>query len=51
MLVSTHDMHLVRELFHRMVIMDKGRVIADGATEALLKDTALLEAHGLEAPR
>ncbi len=51
MLISTHDMHLVQELFPRMVIMDQGRVIADGKTEELLKDTALLEAHGLEAPR
>ncbi len=51
MLVSTHDMHLVRELFPRMIIMDQGRIIAEGATAQLLKDTALLEAHGLEAPR
>lgn len=51
MLVSTHDMHLVRELFPRIIIMDSGRIIADGDTITLLKDTALLEAHGLEAPR
>lgn len=50
MLVSTHDMHLVRELFPRMIIMDQGRIIADGNTVELLKDTALLEAHGLEIP-
>jgi hypothetical protein len=28
--------------------MDDGRVVADGDTEAILADTALLEAHGLE---
>ena len=50
MLVSTHDMLMVRELFPRMVIMDEGRVVADGATEALMEDEALLEAHGLEKP-
>jgi len=50
MLVSTHDMLLVRELFPRMVILDEGRVVADGATESLLADAALLEAHGLEKP-
>lgn len=50
MLVSTHDMHMVRELFPRMVIMDEGRVVADGATRELLEDAALLEAHGLEKP-
>jgi hypothetical protein len=33
-----------------MVIMDEGRTVADGATEALMEDTALLETHGLERP-
>jgi cobalt transport protein ATP-binding subunit len=50
-LASTHDLLFVRELFPRMVIMDKGRIVADGATVALLADQALLEAHGLELPR
>ena len=50
MLVSTHDMLMVRELFPRMVIMDEGRVVADGPTEELMNDDALLEAHGLERP-
>ena len=50
MLISTHDMHMVRELFPRMIIMDEGRVVADGKTAVLLEDTALLEAHGLEMP-
>ena len=50
MLVSTHDMLMVRELFPRMVIMDQGRVVADGPTQELLNDQALLEAHGLERP-
>ena len=50
MLVSTHDMLMVRELFPRMVIMDNGRIVADGPTQVLMNDTALLEAHGLERP-
>jgi cobalt/nickel transport system ATP-binding protein len=50
MLVSTHDMLMVRELFPRMVIMDEGRIVADGQTAELLEDGALLEAHGLERP-
>ena len=50
MLVSTHDLHMVKELFTRMVIMDNGRVVADGLTDVLLKDEALLTAHGLERP-
>ena len=50
MLVSTHDMHMVQELFERMVIMDAGRIVADGPTRVLMNDAALLEAHGLERP-
>lgn len=50
MLVSTHDLALVREVFPRMVIMDEGRIVADGATKKLLADEKLLEAHGLEKP-
>jgi cobalt/nickel transport system ATP-binding protein len=48
MLVSTHDLRLVQELFPRTVIMDNGRIVADGATEQLLNDEALLNTHGLE---
>lgn len=48
MLVSTHDLPLARELFPRTVIMDHGEIVADGPTDSLLNDAALLEAHGLE---
>lgn len=50
MLVSTHDMRLVDEIFPRMIILDKGRVVADGPTQSLMNDLSLLEAHGLERP-
>jgi cobalt/nickel transport system ATP-binding protein len=50
MLVSTHDMPFVAELFPRTVIMEGGRVVADGPTSDLLADEELLEAHGLERP-
>ena len=50
MLTSTHDMLLVMDLFPRMVILDRGRVVADGPTSKLMEDAQLLEAHGLERP-
>ncbi|HUF39235.1 MAG TPA: ABC transporter ATP-binding protein [Anaerolineales bacterium] len=50
MLVSTHDMRLVAELFERMVVMDEGEIVADGETWIMMQDSALLEAHGLETP-
>jgi len=48
MLVSTHDLRLVRELCPRTLIMDEGQVVADGPTAQLLADEGLLQAHGLE---
>ena len=50
MLVSTHDLRMAKELFPRVVIMDEGKIVADGKTSNLLKDEALLEKHGLEKP-
>jgi cobalt transport protein ATP-binding subunit len=50
MLVSTHDMGLVAESFERTVVIDEGRVVADGLTDEIMANSALLEAHGLEAP-
>lgn len=50
MLVSTHDMRLVGEIFPRMIILDEGQVVADGATQDLMSDITILEAHGLEKP-
>jgi cobalt transport protein ATP-binding subunit len=50
MLVSTHDLRMVGELFPRMVIMDEGCVVADGPTASFLENVALLEEHGLEKP-
>lgn len=49
-LVTTHDLYMVKEIFPRVIIMDAGAVVADGHTEAILSDHALLEAHGLEMP-
>lgn len=50
MLISTHDMQLVQALCTRVVILDGGRVVADGPADTILRDVPLLEAHGLEAP-
>jgi len=50
MLVSTHDMKLVQELFPRTIVMDEGLIVADGATGDILQDEPFLTAHGLEKP-
>ncbi len=50
LLVATHDLWLVAEVFPRTVVLDEGQVIADGPTEELLADAVLMGAHGLEVP-
>lgn len=50
MLVSTHDMRLVEELFPRTIVMDEGLVVADGMTKDILADETFLNEHGLERP-
>lgn len=50
MLVSTHDMKLVHELFPRTIVMDEGQIVADGRTRDILENEELLTAHGLEKP-
>ena len=49
-LIATHDLAMVLELCDRTILLDLGRVVASGPTRDLLRDGALLEAHGLETP-
>lgn len=41
--IATHDMQLAEELCPRTIMMLRGRLSADGPTEALLHDRGLLE--------
>jgi cobalt/nickel transport system ATP-binding protein len=45
--VASHDLELVKAVCQRVVILDQGRVVADGATEDIMADKPLLAAHGL----
>jgi len=47
--IATHDLELVRVLCPRTVILDRGCIVADGATEKILADTPLLRTSGLAA--
>ncbi|MET0726706.1 MAG: ABC transporter ATP-binding protein [Acidimicrobiales bacterium] len=48
--VVTHDLPYALELCPRSVILDEGRIVADGATRDLLADCELLASHRLELP-
>ncbi|HZZ41449.1 MAG TPA: ABC transporter ATP-binding protein [Tepidisphaeraceae bacterium] len=49
-LIATHDLELVVELCPRVIVIDQGRVVADGDTLQLLGDEELMLRHGLEKP-
>jgi len=48
--IATHDLDLILDLCPRTVVIDAGRIVADGPTEAIFADEPLLLAHGLERP-
>ena len=50
MLIVTHDLPYAAQLCTRAVVMDGGRIVADGAIEEVLADADLLAAHRLELP-
>jgi cobalt/nickel transport system ATP-binding protein len=49
-LMVTHDLPYAYQLCPRSVIMDAGRIVADGRTGRLLADPELLARHRLELP-
>jgi energy-coupling factor transporter ATP-binding protein EcfA2 len=49
-LIATHDLEMVLNVCGRTILIDGGAVVADGPSRAILENTPLLEAHGLETP-
>jgi len=46
--IASHDLDFVARLCTRAVLLDRGVIVAQGAIDALLSDTALLRRHGLD---
>ena len=49
-IITSHDLDFILDTCERCVLLDEGRIIADGRSEKILMDKELLEAHGLELP-
>ena len=49
-LIATHDLELVLDLCSRVIVLDGGKLLADGTAKQLLADPELMDRHGLEVP-
>jgi cobalt/nickel transport system ATP-binding protein len=49
-LIATHDLEMALQVCRRVVLLDGGRVAADGPAEEILADEALMLSHRLEVP-
>ena len=49
-IIASHDLELVVELCSRVLVLDRGKIVADGPTTEILNDEPLMLAHGLERP-
>jgi cobalt/nickel transport system ATP-binding protein len=49
-IIASHDLEFILQTCGRALLLDGGRVVADGPVRQVLADAALMEAHGLEVP-
>ena len=49
-LIASHDLDMILDTCDRVILVSKGRVVADGPAETLLRDRALMEANRMELP-
>ncbi len=50
LVVATHDLDFVIELCSRVIVLESGKVQADGLTERILSDPLIMDRYGLEVP-
>lgn len=50
MLIATHDLDMILDTCSRVILLDQGKLIADGGAQEILRDRELLESHSLELP-
>ena len=49
-MVSSHDLELILEICDRAILLNQGRVIADGTPQEIMSDRILMENNNLEVP-
>lgn len=48
--IATCSMNFAANLCERVILVDGGKIIADGKAEEIMSDQQLMESHGLEVP-
>ncbi|MEI7899069.1 MAG: ATP-binding cassette domain-containing protein [bacterium] len=48
--LASHDLEFIFKLCTRVLVLDKGRLVAEGEAKTILADEALMLEHGLETP-
>lgn len=48
--IASHDLGFILDQCRRVLVLDHGRLVADGPSETILADETLMEEHGLEVP-
>jgi cobalt/nickel transport system ATP-binding protein len=49
-LIASHDLEMILDLCPRVLVLDRGKVVADGPAIEILADASQIEPHGLEVP-
>lgn len=49
-IVAGHDLELILDICPRVILLDEGKIVANGGAKKILKDKSLMESHGLEVP-
>ena len=49
-LITSHDLDMIRDTCDRVILLHGGQLVADGPSDVILRDKALLEAHRMELP-
>jgi len=49
-IIASHDLEMILETCGRVLLLDRGRLVADSSARQVLGDAASMEAHGLEVP-
>jgi cobalt/nickel transport system ATP-binding protein len=50
LLIASHDLEFILEVCQRVILMDGGKVVADGSCADVMGNQELMEAHALEKP-